>query len=211
MNEPHLVPTIRNSEAVAIPHSYHLPITSAKRLNSTAEVATIRHLERRGKSRRVVELSSADEHPELARNYSLSLSVFGRLIDPAYGDILCAVCSDFLLCPTARRTFSHTPGTKERCEIELREETARHILRVLLCEVREIERRFVKPHGLGKSSWQDADRRVLWRGCPDWGRERHSEHSGRVLTGVGTACQRPEAKRSRKAFRALCGTELDGP
>ena len=27
---------------------------------------------------------------------------------------------------------------------------------------------------------------------------------------VGTACQRPEAKRSRKAFRALCGTELDG-
>jgi hypothetical protein len=42
-----------------------------------------------------------------------------------------------LLCPTARRTFSHTPGTKERCEIERREETARDILRVLLCEVRD--------------------------------------------------------------------------
>ncbi len=49
------------------------------------------------------------------------------------------------------------------------------------------------------------------KGLPRWGRERHSEHSGRVLTGVGAACQRPEAKRSRKAFRALCGTELDGP
>ncbi len=34
-------------------------------------------------------------------------------------------------------SVTHTPGTKERCAIELHEETARHILRVLLCEVRE--------------------------------------------------------------------------
>jgi len=52
---------------------------------------------------------------------------------------------------------------------------------------------------------------ALWRGCPGWGRERHSEHSGRAFTGVDAACQRPGAKRSRKAFRALCGTGLDGP
>src|SRR5208283_1980097 len=48
------------------------------------------------------------------------------------------------------------------------------------------------------------------KGLPRWGRERHSEHSGRAFTGVGAACQRPGAQRSRKAFRVLCGTGLDG-
>jgi hypothetical protein len=49
------------------------------------------------------------------------------------------------------------------------------------------------------------------KGLPRWGKERHSEHSASALTGVGAACQRPGAKRSRKAFRALCGTGLDAP
>ena len=49
------------------------------------------------------------------------------------------------------------------------------------------------------------------KGRPGWGRERLSEHSGRAFTGVGAVCQRPGAKRSRQAFRVLCGTGLDGP
>src|SRR5208337_40139 len=34
---------------------------------------------------------------------------------------------------------------------------------------------------------------------------------GSFFTGVGAACQRPGAKRSRKAFRVLGGTGLDWP
>ncbi len=48
------------------------------------------------------------------------------------------------------------------------------------------------------------------KGLPRWGKERHSEHSGRAFTGVGAACQRPGAQRSRKAFRVLCEMGLDG-
>ena len=69
------------------------------------------------------------------------------------------------------------------CEIEQREETARHILRVLLCEVREIERRFVKPHGLRKSSWQDADRRVCGGVAPTGAERDIPKIAGRFLGG----------------------------
>jgi len=51
---------------------------------------------------------------------------------------------------------------------------------------------------------------AVLKSLPGWGRERHSEHSGRAFTGVDAACQCPGAKRSRKAFRALGGTGLDG-
>jgi hypothetical protein len=74
--------------------------------------------------------------------------------------------------------------------------------------LRDGRRTFVKPHecqllfaGLGSP---------LGKRLPRWGRERHSEHSVRAFTGVGAACQRPGAQRSRKAFRVLCGTGLDG-
>ena len=144
----------------------------------------------------------------IGHNYAWSLSAFWRLIDPAYGDILCSLFR-FSVVRDGQAYFQSMPRKKERCRIELREKTARRILRVLLCEVREIERRFVKPHALLKSSSQDADRRVV-EGLPRLGRERHSEDSGRVFTGVGAACQRLGAKRSRKAFRTLCETGLDG-
>jgi hypothetical protein len=49
------------------------------------------------------------------------------------------------------------------------------------------------------------------KSLPRWGRERHSEYSGRASTGVDAACQYPGAKRSREAFRALGGTGLDEP
>ncbi len=112
-----------------------------------------------------------------------------------------------MLFPTARRTFSHTPGTKERCEIELREETARHILRVLLCEVREIERRFVKPHGLRKSSWQDADRRVCGGVAPTGAERDIPKIAGRFLRAWARPVNAPERSEAarRSAFFAERG------
>ena len=99
------------------------------------------------------------------------------------------------------------PERKRRCEIELREETARHILRVLLCEVREIERRFVKPHGLRKSSWQDADRRVC-EGVGPSGTERDiPKIAGRFLRAWPRPVNAPERSGAarRSAFFAERG------
>ena len=68
---------------------------------------------------------------------------------------------------------------------------------------------FVKPDGC--QLVLHGTRIAALKGLPGWGRERHSEHNGRAFTGVDAACQCPAAKRSRKAFRALRGTGLDGP
>ena len=48
------------------------------------------------------------------------------------------------------------------------------------------------------------------KGLPRWGIERHSEHSGGPFTGVGTACQRPGAKRSRRRPAFFAGRGLTG-
>jgi hypothetical protein len=75
------------------------------------------------------------------------LSAFWRLIDPAYADILRSLYGLSVVRDGKAYSQSYLPSKKERYRIELCEETARRILRVLLCEVSAIERRFVKPHG----------------------------------------------------------------
>jgi hypothetical protein len=61
-----------------------------------------------------------------------------------------------------------------------------------------VERYFIMPQGRGIAAL---------KGLPRWGGERHSEYSGRAFAGAGAACQRPGAKRSRKAFRDLLRNE----
>ena len=48
------------------------------------------------------------------------------------------------------------------------------------------------------------------KGLPRWGRERHSEHSGRAFYGRGHSLSTPRSEAQPKASRVLCGTGLDG-
>jgi hypothetical protein len=129
------------------------------------------------------------------------------LIDPAYGDILCSLFRSFVV-PDGQAYFQSPPGTKEGCEIELREETARHILRVLLCEVRLIERRFVKTHGLRKSCWQDADRRVCGGVAPTGAERDIPKIAGRFSRAWARPVNAPEGSEAarRSAFFAQRGS-----